>query len=114
VSTGHPDKAKRRQKKEKEAISYANLAVEDKDFSAVDLYGSGHVSPRCVGFYGTGRYGANRGDADGRGDAFIYGTLLVGSVGDGCAFRDPEGFGESLDKYDSGHSFYGSQHLSLN
>jgi len=88
--------------------------MEDKDFSTVALYGSGYVGSQCVGLHGARSCRADVGDGDGTWNDVIYGDFLVGSVGDGCPFRDLEGFGKSLDKYDSGHSLHGSQHLSPN
>ena len=98
---------KRRQIR-KEVMDYRSLEMEDKDFGAVALYGGGYVSPQCVVLYGTrcNREGNIWRDSSGTWNVVIYVTFLVGSIGDGFPVRDPEGYGKSLGKYDSGHSLY--------
>lgn len=71
-------------RKTKKVVNHGKVYLEDKNYSAVDYYGSGNVGPPCVGFYGAGRCGANLGDADGRGNARIYGARLAGSLDHGC------------------------------
>ena len=82
--------------------------MEDKDFSAMALYGSGYVGSQRVDPHGAISCRADVGNGDGIWNDVIYGDFLVGSVGDGCPFRNLEGFGKSLDKYDSRHSLHSS------
>jgi len=94
----------------KEVIDYGTLDLENKDFSAMALYGSGYGGPQCVVLYGAGRCGANVGDADGRGDARIYGALLAGSLDHGRTVPDSKGLCKPLGKYRYGDCLYAAQH----
>lgn len=94
-------------------LNHGKIDFESKNFSVVDLDGSGDVSPQCVVFHGGG-YNTGHNvwrylGGDGPNTNVVNDvTLLADPTVDGVSICDFKRFSKSLDKYSSRHSLYDS------